>query len=280
MLHCILRSFKLSKLSSLPDIKGIVDALVPYSERHFQRVEDAVQRTYYIDFVLHSTSAVGEDGDEDDGQGYAPLPFVVGVNRKALTNVSERDVEEDADEKTPSEDGGDMDDAGDGEVEMAGWGDWGGQEAGDGGDDDVESESEAVDSHKPSKSVGKDVQKRQNRAEEAKAKTPAKNKRNRGSVPGEIAGGLENVTPAPNKKASAVAKTTGKKKKAEAAEDDDDGAVDATPARPTQPAAKTTGKKKKPAQENDADIAKRRKSLESAEVKGTPPVAKRLRSKT
>ncbi len=273
MLNGILRSFPLSKLAQLPEIKGVVDALLPYTERHFQRLEDSVQRTYYIDFVLHSTSAVGEDGDEDEKESCGPLPFVIDVGKKAAQNYKAQihELKED-DEKVASE-GHDSEDAGDGDVEMAGWGDWG-----ENGSDDAEEEDEAPDAHKSSASMGNDSKKRSNSSQDLNLKSGTKSKT-------KTAGKVEddsrlNLTPV-SKKISTAAKSTGKKKKAGEPGENEESEAAITPARTQEKlTAKTTGKKKKPAASGDsADLVKRRKSLDSSEAKGTPPVAKRLRAK-
>ncbi len=275
MLNGILRSFPLSKLAQLPEIRGVVDALLPYTERHFQRLEDSVQRTYFIDFVLHSTSAVGEDGDEDENES-GPLPFVIDVGKKAAQNYHAQIHEVNEDDEKAASEGNDSEDAGDGDADMAGWGDWGGNGSDDG--EGAESEDEAPNAHKSAASVGKDSQKRSNRAQDDNLKSGSKAKKKMASQVEEDSGA--NLTPAP-KKAATASKSTGKKKKAEEPAEDEESQAAATPIRTQErPAAKTTGKKKKPAASEDtADPIKRRKSLDSSQAKGTPPVAKRLRAK-
>lgn len=64
LLHAILTTWPAWQLEQMDDIKALIDALVPYTQRHLQRLEDCLQRSYLLDFTLHAmqTSLGGDDG--------------------------------------------------------------------------------------------------------------------------------------------------------------------------------------------------------------------------
>ena len=46
----------------------IIDALIPYTERHYQHLTDLITRSYLMDFTLQSMELlVGNEADEDEG---------------------------------------------------------------------------------------------------------------------------------------------------------------------------------------------------------------------
>jgi len=67
LLHAVLSTWPLRQLEQVQDMKALVDALLPYSQRHLQRLEDSLQRSYMLDFTLHAMQASlgGEDGMVD-----------------------------------------------------------------------------------------------------------------------------------------------------------------------------------------------------------------------
>jgi len=48
-------------------LKELVDALIPYSERHLSRMEKLVQDSYVVDYILgEMDDGMFDDGDDDD----------------------------------------------------------------------------------------------------------------------------------------------------------------------------------------------------------------------
>lgn len=52
VLHVILCYHSVDSLSSIPGVIKLIDGLLPYSERHFNRFEELVEESYTIDFAL------------------------------------------------------------------------------------------------------------------------------------------------------------------------------------------------------------------------------------
>eukprot|EP00287_Rhodomonas_sp_CCMP768_P020707 CAMPEP_0202820312 /NCGR_PEP_ID=MMETSP1389-20130828/9647_1 /ASSEMBLY_ACC=CAM_ASM_000865 /TAXON_ID=302021 /ORGANISM="Rhodomonas sp., Strain CCMP768" /LENGTH=265 /DNA_ID=CAMNT_0049492973 /DNA_START=1 /DNA_END=795 /DNA_ORIENTATION=- len=97
LLLALLQSFRVEELCKCSDIKAVVEALVPYTERHFERLEEALQRTYALDFTLHAMrDALGaDDGADDDAEMLAWGIDTAG----ALAVRSEGEEEEEEEER-------------------------------------------------------------------------------------------------------------------------------------------------------------------------------------
>lgn len=52
VLHVILCHFGVTTLSQVPGLVKLIDALVPYSERHLARMEELVEESYSVDYAL------------------------------------------------------------------------------------------------------------------------------------------------------------------------------------------------------------------------------------
>ncbi|EEB09051.1 U3 snoRNP-associated protein Utp13 [Schizosaccharomyces japonicus yFS275] len=52
LLHIILHAYEPAHILRIPNIKSILDAMVPYTQRHLNRVEDLVEDSYIVDYVL------------------------------------------------------------------------------------------------------------------------------------------------------------------------------------------------------------------------------------
>jgi U3 small nucleolar RNA-associated protein 13 len=52
ILHVILRKYSPQRLMALPEVKGIVDALVPYTDRYLKQVDKLLEESFVIDYVL------------------------------------------------------------------------------------------------------------------------------------------------------------------------------------------------------------------------------------
>jgi len=52
ILHVILKKCSPERLMKLPDIKGIVEALIPYSDRYLKHVDKLLQESFVVDYIL------------------------------------------------------------------------------------------------------------------------------------------------------------------------------------------------------------------------------------
>ncbi|KAF8930369.1 hypothetical protein EDD21DRAFT_170033 [Dissophora ornata] len=66
VLHAILRQRKVQEMIEVPGIKDLLDGLLPYSERHFQRVEALTVRSYVVDYTVQAMDLMALMGDVDD----------------------------------------------------------------------------------------------------------------------------------------------------------------------------------------------------------------------
>jgi hypothetical protein len=66
LLQAILASWPQQQLEKVDKMRELVDGLLPYTQRHLQRLEDCLQRSYILDFTLHAmqTALGGDDGAE------------------------------------------------------------------------------------------------------------------------------------------------------------------------------------------------------------------------
>ncbi|CAI4047793.1 hypothetical protein SUVZ_12G2610 [Saccharomyces uvarum] len=51
-IRCILMYHNIAKLSEIPGMVKVVDAIVPYTQRHFTRVDNLVEQSYILDYAL------------------------------------------------------------------------------------------------------------------------------------------------------------------------------------------------------------------------------------
>jgi len=52
ILHVILKKCPPERLMKLPDIKGIIDTLLPYSDRYLKQVDKLLEESFVIDYIL------------------------------------------------------------------------------------------------------------------------------------------------------------------------------------------------------------------------------------
>ena len=76
LLYAILTTWPARQLEEVEGVKALVDALLPYTQRHLQRLEDCLQRSYLLDFTLHAmqTSLGGDDGAPSAAAQLASAP--------------------------------------------------------------------------------------------------------------------------------------------------------------------------------------------------------------
>jgi U3 small nucleolar RNA-associated protein 13 len=52
LLHVVLKKYSPDHLMKLPDIKGVLEALVPYTERYLKQMDKLLQESYVVDYIL------------------------------------------------------------------------------------------------------------------------------------------------------------------------------------------------------------------------------------
>jgi len=61
ILHVILRKCSPDRLMGLKDIKGVVEALIPYSDRYLKQVDKLLQESYVVDYILREMDDLQTD---------------------------------------------------------------------------------------------------------------------------------------------------------------------------------------------------------------------------
>ena len=72
--------------------QAVVDALIPYSERHYNRVEEALKRSYLLDYTLHAMHAVSGGYDESAAGSTQPMSWEWSGLAAPPANVMHRSV--------------------------------------------------------------------------------------------------------------------------------------------------------------------------------------------
>ena len=75
LLHAVLKATPASSLSKVPKLDELLDALIPYTERHFERYDRLLQSASFLSYTLAAMRSV----DASDGQAGASGAAVVGV---------------------------------------------------------------------------------------------------------------------------------------------------------------------------------------------------------
>ncbi|CDK26804.1 unnamed protein product [Kuraishia capsulata CBS 1993] len=52
LINTVFRIFDIEKLSQIQGMMSLIDAITPYSERHFARLDDLIEQTYILDYAL------------------------------------------------------------------------------------------------------------------------------------------------------------------------------------------------------------------------------------
>lgn len=66
ILNLIVRTFSPSKLMELPNMKVLLQALIPYTDRHYQRLDLLLQKSCIIDFTLQRMNILTPIPEDDD----------------------------------------------------------------------------------------------------------------------------------------------------------------------------------------------------------------------
>jgi len=61
ILHVVLKRCSPERLTSLPEIKGIVEALVPYSDRYLKQLDKLMQESFVVDYILREMDELQAD---------------------------------------------------------------------------------------------------------------------------------------------------------------------------------------------------------------------------
>ena len=52
VIKCITKSYNISKLSEIPGIISVINSIIPYTQRHYSRVDNLVEQSYILDYSL------------------------------------------------------------------------------------------------------------------------------------------------------------------------------------------------------------------------------------
>jgi hypothetical protein len=83
MLSAIFTAFPPSVLKKLDGFKELLEALLPYSDRHLQRTSTLLRGSYFVDYVINSMALMeaeaepvgsGEESEEEDEDEDEPTP--------------------------------------------------------------------------------------------------------------------------------------------------------------------------------------------------------------
>lgn len=64
VLHIILKEFHPERLCSLPNIHDILTSVMPYTEKHFQRMDDLLTKTWLLEYTLAQMETIVLNEDE------------------------------------------------------------------------------------------------------------------------------------------------------------------------------------------------------------------------
>ncbi|EDQ86160.1 uncharacterized protein MONBRDRAFT_33929 [Monosiga brevicollis MX1] len=91
LLHHVLATHDVAKLAQTPALGRTVNALIAYTERHFQRLQKLAQQSHVLDFVWRSIRSLDTDESEkrpalaSDAEVAAKRPHLGGANSKRLS---------------------------------------------------------------------------------------------------------------------------------------------------------------------------------------------------
>jgi len=70
VMYSLFKAYSPEDLLSTPGVSAVLDALVPYSQRHFKRADRLLRGTFLVDFILGSNlNTLNPDDDDDDSGG-------------------------------------------------------------------------------------------------------------------------------------------------------------------------------------------------------------------
>jgi U3 small nucleolar RNA-associated protein 13 len=52
LIRCILQSFDVEKLIEIPGLMAFIDAILPYNERHYSRIDDLIEQSFILDYSI------------------------------------------------------------------------------------------------------------------------------------------------------------------------------------------------------------------------------------
>jgi U3 small nucleolar RNA-associated protein 13 len=61
ILHVILRKYPPDRLMQLPDIKGVAEALIPYTDRYLQQIDKLLEESFVVDYILREMDEIHTD---------------------------------------------------------------------------------------------------------------------------------------------------------------------------------------------------------------------------
>ena len=70
ILSTVLTGIPLERIMDLPDAQGVIEALIPYTERHYKRLQGIYQSTFFLDYVQQAMKSAGAGEDADVESAY------------------------------------------------------------------------------------------------------------------------------------------------------------------------------------------------------------------
>lgn len=93
MLQAVVRSRRPEELAALPGVKDLVDALVPYTQRHMSRMDRLLRSAFLLDYTLQSMKVVLDGPDSSarhpPAPASAPAPSAAVAKRTAANDEAE-----------------------------------------------------------------------------------------------------------------------------------------------------------------------------------------------
>lgn len=103
LLAVVLRSYPPTVICGLPDIKTVLEALIPFTDRQLEHVNRQLQNSYMIDYTLQSINLLIENDEAEAGEeGPAEAPASTTAT-SALGKRKKEDDEDDEKEETVKE---------------------------------------------------------------------------------------------------------------------------------------------------------------------------------
>lgn len=69
LLHAVLTTTTAAKLATMPKLNEILDALIPYTERHFERLDRLMQQSQFLSFTVAQMRMLETDRHDDAMDG-------------------------------------------------------------------------------------------------------------------------------------------------------------------------------------------------------------------
>ena len=113
VVRAIVSAIPTNTLASVDGVPEILAGIIPYAERHFERLDKLISSSYLIDYTLMSMGSLMEEGDDEENTNWeAKCKLVLTQKPKKPNNMllSESEPESSDDEVVTIGDSDDSDD--------------------------------------------------------------------------------------------------------------------------------------------------------------------------